>query len=80
MRYEWRVSVKRPLKVKRKHWLDHLNRTIDGRSTKKIYNGKLMGKRSAGRPRKKWLKEVQKDLAQNKVTNCKSGIGRSSGV
>lgn len=36
----------------------------DDRNSKKIYNGKIMGE-SAVRPRKSWLEEVDKDLAEN---------------
>ena len=39
------------------------------RATNKIYRGKIEGRRKAGRPRKRWLDEVEKDLKAMKIKN-----------
>lgn len=34
-----------------------------------LHNGKLIGKRNVGRLRKRWIEEVEKDLAQKQIIN-----------
>lgn len=48
-------------------WLGHLIQMREDSSMKKIYNDKLIGKSSVGRPRKRWIKEVEKGTAQNQI-------------
>ena len=38
-----------------------------GKTVKKIFQSKLEGSRRSGRPRVRWLKEVEKDLREMKV-------------
>jgi len=38
-----------------------------GKTVKKIFQSKLEGSRKTGRPRLRWLEEVEKDLREMKV-------------
>ena len=38
-----------------------------GRTVKKIFESKLEGSRRRGRPRMRWLEDVEKDLQEMKV-------------
>jgi hypothetical protein len=41
--------------------------TDQGKTVKKIFQSKLEGSRRTGRPRLRWLEEVEKDLREMKV-------------
>ena len=43
-------------------WLGHLERMEEDRMPKKIFTQELEGTRRRGRPRKRWKKEVERDL------------------
>ena len=43
-------------------WLGHLERMEEDRIPKKIFTQKLEGTRRRGRPRKRWIEEVDRDL------------------
>jgi len=43
-------------------WLGHVSRTNETRSVKKIFEGKLEGNRGRGRPRLRWINDVEDDL------------------
>jgi hypothetical protein len=48
----------------RLRWLGHVERMSDDWSTKKLYSNKPEGLRLVGRPRKRWLDEVEQNLKQ----------------
>ena len=50
------------IKIKRIQWVVHLIRMDGRRFTKKIFEGKLTGRRDRSRPRLRWLDCVEKDL------------------
>jgi hypothetical protein len=50
------------IKIRRLEWLRHVVRMNETRSVKKIFEGKLEGRRSRGRPRLRWLNDVEDDL------------------
>jgi hypothetical protein len=50
------------IKGQRISWLGHLERIEEDRMPKKIFTQELDGKRRRGRPRKRWRKEVERDL------------------
>ena len=50
------------IKSSRLRWLGHIERSEDRSLIKRIYRGKPGGKRSVGRPRKKWMEDVEEDI------------------
>jgi hypothetical protein len=47
---------------KRIEWLGHLERMQEDRTPKRIFTQELEGTRRRGRPRKRWIDEVEGDL------------------
>jgi hypothetical protein len=52
------------IKRNRLRWIGHVERMEDSRSVKKIFKGKPEGRRGTGRPRKRYLDDVEDDLKQ----------------
>jgi transcription termination factor 2 len=50
------------IKIRRLEWLGHVVRMNETRSGKKIFEGKLEGRRSIGRPRLRWINDVEDHL------------------
>jgi hypothetical protein len=50
------------IKIRRLEWLGHLIRMNETRSVKKMCEGKLEGRRGRGRPRLRWVNNVEDDL------------------
>jgi transcription termination factor 2 len=50
------------IKIQRLEWLGHVVRMDESRSVKKIFEGKLDGRRGRGRPRLRWINDVEDDL------------------
>jgi len=50
------------IKIQRLEWLAHVSRMNETRSVKKIFEGKLEGRRGRGRPRLRWINDVENDL------------------
>ena len=50
------------IKIQRLEWLGHVSRMNETRSVKKIFEGKLEGRRGRGRPRFRWMNDVEDDL------------------
>ena len=50
------------IKIRRLEWLGHVVRMNETRSVKKIFEGKLEGRRGRGRPRLRWIDDVGDDL------------------
>jgi hypothetical protein len=49
------------IEIQRLEWLGHI-RMNEARSVKKIFEGKLEGRRGRGRPRLRWINDVEDDL------------------
>jgi transcription termination factor 2 len=52
------------IKIRRLEWLGHVVRMNETRSVKKIFEGKLEGRRSRGRPKLRWINYVEDDLKE----------------
>jgi hypothetical protein len=50
------------IKIRRLEWLGHVIRMNETRSVKKIFEGKLEGRRDKGRPRLRWIDNAEDDL------------------
>ena len=50
------------IKIRRLEWLGHVIRMKETRSVKKIFEGKTEGRRGRGRPRLRWIDDVEDDL------------------
>ena len=50
------------LKIRRLEWLEHVIRMNETGSVKKIFEGKLEGRGGGGRPRLRWINDVEDDL------------------
>jgi transcription termination factor 2 len=50
------------IKIRRLEWLGHVIRMDETRSVKRIFEGKLEGRRGRGRPRLRWINDVEDDL------------------
>jgi len=55
------------IKEKRLEWIGHVVRMDQGRIVKKIFESKPEGSRRRGRPRMRWLEDVEKDIREMKV-------------
>src|SRR5436190_23604898 len=60
------------IKMQRIRWLGHVERLAEERTAKKIMNWKQDGKKKRGRPKKRWLDEVEKDLEKLGIKNWKT--------
>ena len=49
------------IKIRRLEWVGHVIRMNETRSVK-IFEGKLEGRRGRGRPRLRWINDVEDDL------------------
>ena len=72
---QWRIKTNKELrtkyksqdivtvtKIQRLEWLGHVSRLNETRSVKKIFEGKLEGRRGRGRHRCRWINDVEDDL------------------
>jgi hypothetical protein len=50
------------IKIQRLEWLGHVVRMNETRSVKKIFEGKLEGRRDRGQPRLRWVNDVEDNL------------------
>jgi hypothetical protein len=53
-------------------WFGHIERMDSERLTKKVYMGEVSGKRKCGRPRKKWLNQIEEILQEGNVRSHKN--------
>jgi hypothetical protein len=55
-------DIVRAIKIRRLEWLGHVIRMNEARIVKKIFEEKLEGRRGTGRPRLRWINDVEEDL------------------
>jgi hypothetical protein len=59
------------IKSQRIRWLGHVERTEDKAVSKRMLKGRLYSKRRKGRPRMRWLDDVESDFKKVKVKGWK---------
>jgi hypothetical protein len=57
------------IKADRISWFGHIQRMPDTQTIKKMFNWKLLTKRSQGRPKYKWEVYIKQDICQMKIKN-----------
>jgi len=55
------------IKIRRLEWLGNVSRMDETRCVKKIFEGKLDGRRGRGRPRLRWINDMEDDLRKHGV-------------
>ena len=78
----WRIKTKEELnklikhknivnytKAQRLSWFGRVQRMSDTRTVKKIFNWKLLTKRSQERPKYRWEDNIKQDICQMKIKN-----------
>jgi len=56
------ADIVRFIKSRRMAWLGHVMQMDDKRTPKRILEWKPMGTRIRGRPRKRWIVDIEKDM------------------
>ena len=56
------ADIVRFIKSRRMAWLGHVMRMDGGRMPRRILEWKPMGRRIRGRPRKRWVEDVEEDI------------------
>lgn len=67
--YELPPANKR-VKYNHLRWIGHVERLPDENSTKRIFKTIPFGKRSAGRPKKRFIGAIMNDLKKLGIRNC----------
>jgi hypothetical protein len=55
------------IKKARLRWMGHVERMSEDRVIKKLYMSKPGGRRSVGRPKMRWLDDVEEDLRKMRI-------------
>jgi len=58
------LNIVRVLKWRRIRWVGHVARMGEGRGVYRVLVGKPEGKRPLGRPRRRWVNNIRKDLRE----------------
>jgi hypothetical protein len=61
------------IKIRRLEWLGDIIRMNEARIVKKIFEEKLEGRMGRGRPRLRWINDVEEDL---RMLGVKNGEGK----
>lgn len=62
------------IKIKRLNWLGHIQRKSAEEMVKKVFNGRPGGVRKAGRPRVRWMDDMEEDLRVMGVRGWKEKV------
>ena len=57
------------IKAQRLSWFCHVQRMADSTTVKKIFNWKLLTRRSQGKPKYRWEDNIKQDICQMKIKN-----------
>jgi len=55
------------INIRRLEWLGHVSRMNETGCVKKKFEGKLVGRRGRGRPRLRWINDVEDELRKLRV-------------
>ena len=69
-----RKNIIRFIKSQRLKWLGHIERMQKEIEVTKIYKWKPFASRPIGRPKKRWVDDVRKDLQTMKIKNWKRSV------
>jgi hypothetical protein len=58
----WSPDIVTEIKVRRLEWLGHVIRMDGARMAKKVFVSKPKGRRDVGRPKLRWLDDVEHDI------------------
>jgi len=61
------LKIVADIKKKRFEWIGHVVRMDQGRTVRKVFERKPEGSKRRGRPRVRWLEDVEKDLREINV-------------
>jgi transcription termination factor 2 len=67
-------DIVKVIKIRRLEWLGHVVRMKETRSVKKIFEGKLEGRRGRGRPTLRWINDVKDDLRKLGVKRWRTKV------
>ena len=62
------VDIKTKIEINQLRWFGHVNRMNDNRIAKSIYSARTQGKRPKGRPRRKWVEDIEEALRKRNLT------------
>ena len=65
-------NIVRLIKTLRIRWLGHIERMSEERMPKMILNSKIDSGRRRGRPRKRWIDDLESDLRSLGIRNWKA--------
>jgi hypothetical protein len=63
-------SIIRSIKSRRMRWAGHVARMGEKRNVYRLLVGKPEGKRSLGRPRRRWIYKIKMDLFRDRIECC----------
>jgi hypothetical protein len=70
------LDIVAEIKEARLRWLGHVERMSEDRVIKKLYMNKPEGRRSVGRPKMRWLDDVEEDLRNMRISGWRGKTRR----
>jgi len=70
------LDIVAEIKKARLRWLGHVERMSEDRVIKKLYMSKPEGRRSVGRPKMRWLDDVEEDLRKMRISGWRGKARR----
>ena len=64
-------DIVRHIKSMRLRWIGHVERMEEERMPKRLMKGEIIGPRKRGRPRRRWIQDVEQDLKKMKIRKWK---------
>jgi hypothetical protein len=59
------------VKARRIRWIGHVERMEDSRMHKRVMREKIYTRRKSGRPKVRWLDDIQEDLREMGIEVCR---------
>jgi hypothetical protein len=70
------LDIVAEIKKARLRWLGHVERMSEDRVIKKLYMSKPEGRRSVGRPKMRWIDDVEEDLGKMRISGWRGKARR----